>query len=344
MPSRDTVLSCWLFVALVGALAAGCTPPPETHVQRPVDEAQAASELAVSYTPAPEALDPKDPPLGMKFVRLPKGTFYMGWDGEHRGVKTEIKDDFEIAVHPVTQGQWEAIMGNNPNWFSRNGQGKAEVERISDEELKQFPVEMVSWSDTQEFIRRLNEREHGSGHFYRLPTEAEWEYACRGGANSEEECSYHFYLDKPTNELTWEQANFFGRDPQGKTIVSWECLHRTSKIGSDPPNKLGIYDMHGNVSQWSADPVVVDESERLQRAPWDVPNGPARWVRGGCYSSPAPYSRAGHRIWATENVRAPSIGFRLVRVRTRRGDSYKVPPHGQSNTVGAHLGMTGSFR
>src|SRR5258707_3740717 len=144
----------------------------------------------------------------MTFVRLPKGTFYMGWDGNSKGVKTEIEEDFEIAVHDVTQGQWQAVMGENPSYFSRFGTGGKVVKDISDEELKLFPVETVSWDDAQEFIKKLNEQHRGSGWLYRLPTEAEWEYACRGGATSEEECSYHFYSDKPTNDLSSEQANF----------------------------------------------------------------------------------------------------------------------------------------
>ena len=144
----------------------------------------------------------------MKFVKLPKATFYMGGGGGTAGKKTEIKEDFEIAIHTVTQGQWQAVMGNNPSWFSRDGGGKDKVKDITDEDLKQFPVEKVSWDDAQEFIKKLNEREKGNGWLYRLPTEAEWEYACRGGATSEEECSYHFYFDKPTNESSPEQANF----------------------------------------------------------------------------------------------------------------------------------------
>src|SRR5438309_1435352 len=67
---------------------------------------------------------PKEGPLGMKFVPLPKGTFYLGWDGEIKGVKTEIKEDFEIAIHTVTQGQWLLLMGKNPSYFSRSGEGK----------------------------------------------------------------------------------------------------------------------------------------------------------------------------------------------------------------------------
>ena len=106
-------------------------------------------------------------------------------------------------------------MGGNPSWFSRTGSGRNQVVDVSDEELKLFPVESVSWDEAQEFLRKLNEKERGRGYLYRLPTEAEWEYACRGGATSLEECSYHFYFDKPTNDLSSEQANFNGNDPFG---------------------------------------------------------------------------------------------------------------------------------
>src|SRR5207253_1654683 len=143
--------------------------------------------------PADAVLERDDSVL-MTFVRLPKGTFYMGWDGRKGSAKqTEIKEDFEIAVHDVTQGQWQAVMGDNLSYFSRQGNGRNYVLDISDEELKLFPVEQVSWEDAQEFLKKLNEKERGRGYWYRLPTEAEWEYACRGGATSEEECSYHFY-------------------------------------------------------------------------------------------------------------------------------------------------------
>jgi len=97
----------------------------------------------------------------MKFVSLPKATFYMGWDGDKtKGVKTEIKEGFEIAVHTVTQGQWQELMGNNPSYFSR---GRFEVKDIPDADLKLFPVDSVSFNDAQKFIMKLNEKEKGRG-------------------------------------------------------------------------------------------------------------------------------------------------------------------------------------
>ena len=111
-----------------------------------------ASLTAITASAQPPK--PKDGPLGMKFVPLPKGaTFFMGWDSNPKGVKTEIKEDFEIAVHTVTQEQWQAVMGNNPSGFSRDGGGKDKVKDIPDADLKLFPVEQVSWNDAQEFIR-----------------------------------------------------------------------------------------------------------------------------------------------------------------------------------------------
>jgi formylglycine-generating enzyme required for sulfatase activity len=254
-----------------------------------------------------EPAKPKEGPLGMKFVSLPKGTFYMGW-GRYdinknmvilKGVKTEIKEDFEIAIHTVTQGQWQEVMGKNPSYFSRDGEGKDEVKDIKDEDLKHFPVESVSWKDAQEFIKKLNEKEKGRGYVYRLPSEAEWEYACRGGATSEEDCSYHFYFEKPTNDLSSKQANCAGQFRFGKAAKG-PSLGRTTKVGSYAPNKLGLYDMHGNVWQWC-------EDQKASR----------RVGRGGCWFFPAGACRAAIRTFSTPVRRDFNFGFRLARVPVR---------------------------
>jgi formylglycine-generating enzyme required for sulfatase activity/tRNA A-37 threonylcarbamoyl transferase component Bud32 len=252
--------------------------------------------------PADAVLE-RDDDILMTFVRLPKGTFYMGWNGKKKGVKREIKEDFEIAVHDVTQGQWEAVMGNNPSSFSRMGDERNSVLDVSDEELKLFPVERVTWSEVQEFIKTLNEKERGRGWLYRLPTEAEWEYACRGGATSEEECSYHFYIDKPTNDLSSKQANINGKFPFGNAPKG-QFLGRPSRVGAYPPNKLGLCDMHGNVWQWCADLYHPPDPQRVSR-------GGSWWFNGGA-GALASY-RAGDRTDAVFYDR----GFRLVRVPVR---------------------------
>jgi formylglycine-generating enzyme required for sulfatase activity len=254
--------------------------------------------LAALGAPAGKRVKPKDGPLGMKFVRLPKGTFYMGGGGGQAGKKTNIKEDFEIAVHTVTQGQWQAVMGNNPSLFSRGGKGKEKVKGITDDELKQFPVEWVSWLDVQEFIKKLNENERGSGWLYRLPSEVEWEYACRGGAASEDECSYHFYFAKPTNDLSSEQANFNGNAPAGKAPRG-KYLERTTRVGAYPSNKLGLCDMHGNVWQWCADAFE---------------GGSDRMIRGGSWFSQGLSCQAAGRGWRAPSSRGSHLGFRLARV------------------------------
>ena len=236
---------------------------------------------------APAALEPsgkqkqsdKEGPLGMKFVALPKATFYMGGGGRKAAKKTAVKEDFEIAICTVTQGQWQEVMGTNPSLCSRDGKGKDSVKDIKDEDLKHFPVEMVSWDDAQAFINNLNEKEKRNGYHYRLPSETEWEYACRGGATSEEECSYDFYFAKPTNDLSSKEANFNGNVPFGKADKG-PYLGRTTKVGSYAPNKLGLYDMHGNVWQWC-------EDLREKGAPSERGSGAASWqlqrqrLRGG---------------------------------------------------------------
>ena len=95
--------------------------------------------------------------------------------------EVEIAQDFYLGKYEVTQEEWEKVMGVNPSYFQRTGAGENAVKDITDEELKRFPVEQVSWDDAQLFLEALNKREKEAGWVYRLPKEAEWEYACRGG-------------------------------------------------------------------------------------------------------------------------------------------------------------------
>lgn len=234
---------------------------------------------------------PQDGPIGMKFAHLAKATFYMGGGGGKAGKKTEIQADFEIAIYTVTQGQWREIMGNNPSHYSRTAGGKEKVKDIADADLQQFPVENVSWNDAQAFIKKLNDREHRKGWEYRLPTEAEWEFACRGGATSEKECSYHFYFDKPTNTITSKDANYGDGH-----------LGRPSRVGSYKPNQLGLFDMHGNVFQWCADMYE---------------NGPGRVTRGGSFYDDESGCQASYSGWMPPAERSDFHGFRLVRVVSR---------------------------
>jgi len=223
-----------------------------------------------------------------RWCLIPAGSFWMGdGDGKPGEKQVTIQNHFYLGAYLVTQAEWQTVMGTNPSCFSRTGGLEKRVSSISDDDLKLFPVEMVSWEDVQSFIQRLNDRNHDPGWVYRLPTEEEWEYACRGGVSSKEECSYDFYLDKPSNELSPAQANF--------------NLGCTTKVGSYLPNRLGLYDMHGNVWEWT-----------------DTLNGSGRVIRGGSWGSYGQYCRADDSYEFTPSDRSHDLGFRLARVPCHR--------------------------
>jgi len=134
---------------------------------------------------------------------------------------------------------------------------------------------------------------------YRLPTEAEWEFACRGGATSKKDCSFHFYFDQPTNDLSWNQANFDGKFPAGKGEKG-KCLERTTKVGEYRPNKLGLYDMHGNVLHWCEDLWAAGSSERV--------------FRGGSWHDGGDNGRVASRYRYEPQRRVNYLGFRVSRV------------------------------
>jgi hypothetical protein len=155
----------------------------------------------------------------------------------------------------------------------------------------------VSWEDAQLFLEELNKREKQAGWVYRLPREAEWEYACRGGLSTKLANSFDFYLEKPTNQLQPEQANF----------GHGTGLKRTCKVGSYKPNRLGLYDMHGNVMEWCQDE-FKDDKGASQRV-----------IRGGSWLHGADVARAGHRGGFLPSMRSIDFGLRLARVPIGNG-------------------------
>ncbi len=166
--------------------------------------------------------------IGMKLVLIPAGKFMMGSpkDEKDRGDDEEqhevsITKPFYLGVYLVTQAEYEKVMGNNPSWFSAKGDGK---DKVKDIDTSLFPVEMVYWNNAIAFCKKLSElpEEKKAGRVYRLPTEAEWEYACRAGTKT----VFHY-----GDSLSSKQANFDGRFPYGQ-VEEGPHLGRTTKVGS----------------------------------------------------------------------------------------------------------------
>jgi len=228
--------------------------------------------------------------IGMKFVPVPKGTGWLGGGKDKPGeTKVEIKADFYLGKYEVTQEEWEAVTGLTPSGFKK---GNEAVKGIADADLKRFPVEAVSWGDCQEFVKQLNAKEKDTGWVYRLPTEAEWEYACRGGPGDKLDGAFDFYFAKPTNTLLPEQANFDTKTDK--------ALRRTCRVGSYEPNLLGLYDIHGNVHEWCDDATTGA--------------APLRVDRGGGWDNASGNCRAAHRNSTAPSGRHSSLGLRLARV------------------------------
>jgi formylglycine-generating enzyme required for sulfatase activity len=251
--------------------------------------------------------------LGMQFVRIPAGSFMMGSPetekdrraDEHQH-EVEITQDFYLGVYEITQEQYELVMGNNPSSFSSTGGGKDKVDGL---DTRTFPVEMVSWHDAVKFCEKLNElpEERTAGRTYRLPSEAEWEYTCRGGVPS-------YQVFSSGDSLSSDQANFDGNIPYGNAPKG-PFLGRTTTVGSYKPNAFGLYDMHGNVQEWCAD---WHDENYYNSSPRKDPTGPAegssRVGRGGSWNYYASYCRAAYRNRITPDYRSINLGFRLALV------------------------------
>ena len=218
----------------------------------------------------------------MEFVRIPAGSFVMGSpedeDGRFRPEQqhlVRISQDFWMGKYEVTQFEWHAVMGANPSRYKRCG--------------PRCPVETVSWHDIQEFIRRLNERESGSGYAYRLPTEAEWEYAARAGTTG----ARYGELD----EVAWYRQNSGGT---------------THPVGQKGANVWGLHDMLGNVREWTADWYGRYPSGAVTD-PQGPDTGSSRVVRGGGWYGLARSVRSANRSNFSPGRRYSVLGCRLVR-------------------------------
>jgi formylglycine-generating enzyme required for sulfatase activity len=228
---------------------------------------------------------------GLSFIFVEPGTFLMGSPEHEPGRNSDekkymvaITKGFYLQTTPVTQGQWKAVMGSNPSGFN---EGAANC-----------PVECVSWYDCQQFIKRLNRNERDT---YRLPTEAEWEYACRAGTCGS--CAGGEILEL-----------FCGHD-HNLNAMGWYCGNSdrsTHPVAVKNPNDWGLFDMHGNVMEWCGDWYGLYPDKATQDPSGHVA-GTARVIRGGSWFANAKSCRSAARFYWPPDSKTDFIGFRLVK-------------------------------
>jgi len=224
--------------------------------------------------------------LGIKLILIPAGEFMMGTPKKEAGRvndespqrRVRITKPFYLGVHEVTQEQYQKIMGKNPSMFKGGTR----------------PVDTISWDDAMEFCRKLSAKE---GLTYRLPTEAEWEYACRAGTTTK----YSFGDDRQkAGEYGWFTNN---------TQKDW-----TQPVGQKKPNAWGLHDMHGNVAEWCAD---WYDRAYYAKAPEADPKGPStgtiRVLRGGTWNFWPNITRSADRLGSTPDDRYHFYGLRIAR-------------------------------
>jgi formylglycine-generating enzyme required for sulfatase activity len=256
---------------------------------RPVDRGSMLGRIETVSGEVPLAMGQPEPAalstswtnsIGMEFVLIPAGTFTMGSPEDEAGRyrdegpqhQVRISESFYLAKYPVTQAQWEAVMGNNPSHFKGANR----------------PVETVSWEDAQAFIDKLNGREGVQK--YRLPTEAQWECACRAGTETPR---YHEDLEA----IAWYGDNSGGE---------------THDVGEKEPNAWGLYDTLGNIVEWCYDGIRV-YTEALEVDPMGPTEADAdRVIRGGYWSWGAQEVRAALRSTIVPGFRNDSLGFRYA--------------------------------
>jgi formylglycine-generating enzyme required for sulfatase activity len=233
---------------------------------------------------------------GLVFVK--GGTFTMGCTSEQKDCRSDehahqvTLSDFYIGKYEVTQKEWTEIMGDNPSRF-KNGDN--------------YPVEQVSWDDVQLYIQKLNKK---TGKTYRLPTEAEWEYAARGGGKE-------VLFGNGKNVLDPKEANFYAKEDSKKPYsVVGEYRQKTTPVGSFAPNALGLYDMSGNVWEWCSDWYGADYYKNSPEINPQGPNtGSDRVLRGGSWNDNPRNCRVAGRYNVSPVNRFNDIGFRLARTK-----------------------------
>ena len=218
----------------------------------------------------------------IEMVKVEGGTFMMGATSEMKNPNSNEKpvhqvtltNDYYMGKYEVTQALWQAVMGSNPSEYKGDN----------------LPVETVSWNDCQKFISKLNSL---TGRMFRLPTEAEWEYAARGGKESR---GYQYSGSSNISDVAWYDEN---------------SGSKTHPVGTKQANELGIYDMTGNVWEWCSD-WYSSYSSSSQTNPTGSDSGSARVSRGGGWNCNASYCRLSVRFYYTPDFRLDILGLRLA--------------------------------
>jgi formylglycine-generating enzyme required for sulfatase activity len=239
----------------------------------------------------------------MEFVLVTAGEFMMGsQDSEserslHEGPlhRVRITQPFYMAKYEVTQTQWEGVMGTNPSGLKGDD----------------FPVEEVSWNDCKEFLNKLNRAMSGQrsalkGTGFRLPTEAQWEYACRAGTTT----PFHFGKTITTNQVNYDGEYPYGNSPKG------EYRQKTVRVGTFPSNAWGLHDMHGNVWEWCEDkyhPRTYGEPEATKPDPVCTLDSSYRIFRGGGWDCFAGFCRSAFRGKEVTGRSYCTLGFRPIK-------------------------------
>jgi len=231
--------------------------------------------------------------ITIDMIAIPGGSFMMGSPSTEAGQSNDEGPQHNVNISPffmgkyeVTNEQYQAVMGNNPSNFKG----------------AKRPVEQVSWNDAVEFCRKLTQK---TGKTYRLPSEAEWEYACRARTTTP------FYFGET---ITPDLVNYNGNYPYGSAPKGLD-RQQTTDVGSFPPNVFGLYDMHGNVWEWCSD----KWHDNYNGAPtdgssWETGGSEYRVRRGGSWYSGAVYCRGANRDYSSAVNRRRYLGFRVALV------------------------------
>lgn len=256
---------------------------PKTEKLKPKPKAKSKREKAQAVKSAEKVWE--DPATGMAFVWVPGGCFRIGcgpWAGEcgddNKSVKDVCVDGFWIGKYEVTQAQWEKVMRSNPSQFKKG---------------PNYPVEQVSWNDAKEFIQKLIDQ-NGKKYTFRLPTEAEWEFACRSGGKNEK-----FSGGDDVDKLAWFVRN---------------SGNETHEVGKKGPNGLGVFDMSGNIREWCEDAYDKDAySELGSKNPVNTDGSSSRVIRGGSWVNSIGHVSCTYRSFTLPASRSSNIALRLVK-------------------------------